>query len=91
MISKKGKLTNLKKSPFGEEDYDSALEREYMIELERDAAVVKWTKKHGIKIPTLFWGSDDTTYPTLWWNIVMERRKSMRRKGCRSYSGCQLN
>ena len=51
VISKKGKLTNLKKSPFGEEDYDSALEREYMIELERDAAVVKWTKKHGIKIP----------------------------------------
>jgi hypothetical protein len=56
MISKKGKLTNLKKSPFGEEDYDSALEREYMIELERDAAVVKWTKKHGIKIPYTFLG-----------------------------------
>lgn len=51
MITKKGKLTNLKKSPFGEEDYDSALEREYMVELERDAAVVKWTKRHGIKIP----------------------------------------
>jgi len=56
MISKKGKLTNLKESPFGEEDYDSALEREYMIELERDAAVVKWTKKHGIKIPYTFLG-----------------------------------
>ena len=54
MISKKGKLTNLKKSPFGEEEYDSALEREYMVELERDAAVVKWTKKHGIKIPYTF-------------------------------------
>jgi hypothetical protein len=51
VISKKGKLTNLKKSPFGGEEYDSALEREYMVELERDAAVVKWTKKHGIKIP----------------------------------------
>jgi len=51
MQSKKGKLTNLKKSPYGEENYDSALEREYMVELERDAAVVKWTKKHGIKIP----------------------------------------
>ena len=56
MISKKGKLTNLKKSQFGEEDYDSALEREYMVELERDAAVVKWTKKHGIKIPYTFLG-----------------------------------
>jgi len=56
MISKKGKLTNLEKSPFGEEDYDSALEREYMIELERDAVVVKWTKKHGIKIPYTFLG-----------------------------------
>jgi hypothetical protein len=56
MISKKGKLTNLKKSPFGEEDYDSALEREYMIELERDPAVVRWTKKHGIKIAYTFLG-----------------------------------
>jgi hypothetical protein len=56
VISKKGKLTNLKKSPFGEEAYDSALEREYMVELERDAAVVKWTKKHGIKIPYTFLG-----------------------------------
>jgi len=56
MISKKGKLTNLKKSPSGEEQYDSALEREYMVELERDAAVVKWTKRHGIKIPYTFLG-----------------------------------
>lgn len=56
MISKKGKLTDLKKSPFGEEEYDSALEREYMVELERDAAVVKWTKRHGIKIPYTFLG-----------------------------------
>jgi len=56
VISNKGKLTNLKKSPFGEEEYDSALEREYMVELERDAAVVKWTKKHGIKIPYTFLG-----------------------------------
>lgn len=50
MISKKGTLTNLKKSPDGKEDYDSALEREYMVELERDSAVVRWTKKHGLKI-----------------------------------------
>jgi len=51
MISKKGTLTNLKKSPYGEEVYDSTLEREYMVELERDPAVKSWTKKHGIKIP----------------------------------------
>lgn len=51
MISKKGKLTNLQKSPSGEEGYDSALEREYMVELERDPAVIKWTKRHGLRIP----------------------------------------
>ncbi|TSC79414.1 MAG: hypothetical protein G01um101418_990 [Parcubacteria group bacterium Gr01-1014_18] len=50
MISKKGTLTQLKKTPDGKEDYDSALEREYMVELERDPAVVQWTKKHGLKI-----------------------------------------
>jgi hypothetical protein len=56
MISKKGKLTNLKKSPYGEEEYDSALEKQYMVELERDPAVKSWTKKHGIKIPYKFLG-----------------------------------
>jgi len=56
MISKKGTLINLKKNPYGKEDYDSALECEYMVELERDAAVVRWTKKHGIKIPYKFLG-----------------------------------
>lgn len=56
MISKKGSLTNLKKSPLGREDYDSALEREYMVELERDQAVKSWTKKHQIKIPYTFLG-----------------------------------
>jgi len=56
MVSKKGKLINLKKSPHGKEEYDSALEREYMVELERDPAVKKWTKKHDIKIPYRFLG-----------------------------------
>lgn len=50
MISKKGTLINLKKSPDGQEKYDSALEREYMVELERDPAVIRWTKKHNLKI-----------------------------------------
>ena len=54
MVSKKGTLTNLKKSPYGKEEYDSTLEREYMVELERDTAVKSWTKKHGIKIPYKF-------------------------------------
>lgn len=56
MITKKGKLTNLKKSPYEEEKYDSALERKYMVELERDPAVKSWTKRHGIKIPYRFLG-----------------------------------
>jgi hypothetical protein len=51
MITKHGKLTQLKKNPSGWDGYDSALEREYMVELERDPAVKNWTKKHGIKIP----------------------------------------
>ncbi len=54
MVSKKGTLINLKKSQFGSENYDSALEREYMVELERDPAVKSWTKKHEIKIPYKF-------------------------------------
>jgi hypothetical protein len=54
VVSKKGTLTNLKKNPTGQERYDSALEREYMVELERDPAVKNWTKKHGIKIPYKF-------------------------------------
>ncbi|OIN96988.1 hypothetical protein AUJ66_04645 [Candidatus Desantisbacteria bacterium CG1_02_38_46] len=56
MITIRGKLTNLKKSPYGEEKYDSTLEREYMVELERDHAVAKWTKKHNIRIPYKFLG-----------------------------------
>ncbi|MBT9175065.1 MAG: hypothetical protein DDT22_00739 [candidate division WS2 bacterium] len=56
MVSKKGTLTNLKKNPSGREEHDSALEREYMVELERDPAVKSWTKKHGIKIPYKFVG-----------------------------------
>lgn len=56
MISKYGRLTELKKNPQGWELYDSALEREYMVELERDPAVKSWTKKHGIKIPYKLFG-----------------------------------
>jgi len=63
MISKKGTLINLKKSPIGKENYDSALEREYMVELERDSAVIKWTKKHGIKVPYKILGFPHNYFP----------------------------
>ena len=63
MISKKGILANLRKTPIGRENYDSALEREYMVELERDAAVVSWTKKHGIKIPYKILGFPHNYFP----------------------------
>lgn len=56
MISKRGKLTGLKKNPQDWDVYDSALEREYMVELERDPAVKSWTKNHGIKIAYKFLG-----------------------------------
>lgn len=56
-------LTGLKNSPTGEEKYDSTLERDYMIELERDSAVIKWTKKHNIKIPYWFMGLPHRYFP----------------------------
>jgi len=51
MISKRGKLVGLKRSPYGEESYDSDLEKYYMVELEGMPGVKSWTKRHGIKIP----------------------------------------
>ena len=63
MISKKGTLTNLKKSPHGREKYDSTLEREYMVELERDPAVRSWTKEHQIKIPYTILGFTHHYWP----------------------------
>ncbi len=53
----------MKKSPDDKENYDSALEREYMVELERDAAVVSWTKKHEIKIPYKILGFSHNYFP----------------------------
>lgn len=50
MKTKHGKLVGLKRSPFGEEGYDSELEKFYMLELEGMPGVKSWTKKHGIKI-----------------------------------------
>ena len=63
MISKHGRLIELKKNPEGWEKYDSALEREYMVELERDPAVKSWTKKHKIKIPYKLFGFNHNYLP----------------------------
>ena len=54
MKSKRGKLIGLKRSPYGEEVYDSDLEKYYMVELEGMPGVKSWTKKHNIKIPYKF-------------------------------------
>lgn len=50
----RGKLVGLKRSPYSEEDYDSDLEKYYMVELEGMSGVKSWTKKHNIKIPYNF-------------------------------------
>lgn len=54
MKSNRGKLVGLKRSPYGEELYDSDLEKYYMVELEGMPGVKNWTKKHNIKIPYRF-------------------------------------
>lgn len=50
-ISIRGRYEAPKKSPWNFENYDSDLERRMMDRLERDAHIVKWTKKHGVTIP----------------------------------------
>jgi len=54
MKSNRGKLVGLKRSRYGEELYDSDLEKYYMVELEGMPGVKSWTKKHNIKIPYTF-------------------------------------
>lgn len=63
MQSRKGSLSNLKKSPLGKEEYDSILERDYMIELEHDPAVKEWTKRHNVVIPYSFLGFTRRYFP----------------------------
>ena len=50
-ISKRGSFENPRKSPWNFERYDSELERRTMERLERDSAVAKWMKRHGVSIP----------------------------------------
>jgi hypothetical protein len=54
MRTNRGKLIGLKRSPYGEEFYDSDLEKYYMVELEGMPGVRSWTKRHSIKIPYRF-------------------------------------
>ena len=56
MMSQRGGLSGLKKTRFEKEDFDSLLERDYMLELEHIAGVKSWTKRHGIIIPYTFFG-----------------------------------
>jgi hypothetical protein len=48
--SEHGDFENPKKSAYSVERYDSDHERQYMMQLERDKSVAKWTKNHGIVI-----------------------------------------
>ena len=48
--SQRGDFENPKKSAYSVERYDSSWEREYMVRLENDVMVAKWTKNHGITI-----------------------------------------
>jgi hypothetical protein len=56
MMAQKGSLSGLKKTQSGTEDFDSILERDYMLELESLSGVKSWTKRHRIKIPYIFFG-----------------------------------
>lgn len=56
MMSQRGNLSGLKKTQHNMEDFDSLLERDYMLELESLSGVKSWTKRHNIKIPYSFVG-----------------------------------
>lgn len=62
MFFKRGVLTKLKRNPRGQSNYDSLLERNYMLELERTGGVVSWTKDHGIRISYRVMGFIPRTY-----------------------------
>lgn len=62
MFSKRGVLTELKRNPRGQSNYDSLLERNYMLELEQTGGVISWTKDHGIRIPYRTMGFIPRTY-----------------------------
>lgn len=59
----RGKLIGLKRSPYGEEEYGSDLEKYYMVELEGMPGVKSWTKRHNIKIPYQFLSIKHNYFP----------------------------
>ena len=61
--SKRGSLSGLKKASHTTEVYDSLLERDYMLELENNPAILTWTKNHGIKIPYTVLGIKRSYWP----------------------------
>jgi len=46
----RGDYENPKKSAYSVERFDSDWERQYMLQLDKDKTVAKWTKVHGIVI-----------------------------------------
>ena len=60
--SLRGTLKGLKRNPRGESEYDSLLERDYMLEIDSMSGVKEWTKDHGIKIPYKIFGLFPHTY-----------------------------
>ena len=62
-MSQRGNLSGLKKTQYATEDFDSILERNYMLELESLAGVKSWTKRHSIKIPYTFFGINKNYLP----------------------------
>ena len=60
--ARRGKLEGLKLNPRGESEYDSLLERDYMLEIDSMSGVKEWTKDHGIKIPYKILGLLPHTY-----------------------------
>ncbi len=48
--SEHGDFENPTKSAYSVERYDSKWEKQYMLKLEKDKTVAKWTKNHGIVI-----------------------------------------
>ncbi|MGD9934885.1 MAG: Tn7 transposase TnsA N-terminal domain-containing protein [Dehalococcoidia bacterium] len=63
MQSKRGRLSNLHKTPGGAAEYDSHLERDYMEELDHDPRIREWTRYHNIKIPYRLLGIPRNYHP----------------------------
>ncbi len=68
--SEHGNLENPKKSAYSIEFYDSSWEKEYMVKLENNPEIKKWTKNHAITIPYF---DDDGKFHTFKPDFLVER------------------